>query len=448
MATNEQIRIGVGAGFADDRVAPARDLAERGQLDYLVFECLAERTIARETLTRLSHPDLGYTPNLIDRLAAVLPVCVARGTRIVTNMGAANPRQARLAVRQWCQANQVSLGPIGVVEGDDVLAVLRAHPELRLMECGTPVEALLPDVVAANAYLGAAPLADALGQGAAMVITGRVADPALFVACMMDGLGWRYDDYPLIGAGTFAGHLLECGAQVSGGCFADPGVKEVPDLAHVGMPYVDVHRDGRMELGKVDGTGGRLDAATCTEQALYEIHDPHAYVTADCVLDIAQARFEEIGRDRVAVSGVRARPRTDSYKVSVGYRAGWMGEGEIAYAGPNAFARARLAGEIVKLRLQEAAHVFEDLRVDLIGHTALHGEHGQAQGAYEVRLRVCGRSLHKEAARAVGVEVKTLNLNGPAGSGGSASTLREVIGVKSVLMPRHWVHPHVTMERL
>jgi len=417
-----------------------------GALDYLVFECLAERTIARETLTKLGNPALGYTPNLTDRLGAVLKTCVDNGTRIVTNMGAANPQGARRALRRWAQDNQVAMGPVAVVEGDDVLEQIRANPGMKMLECGEPIESILPQVTSANAYLGADVVAEALSTGAQLVITGRVADPALFLGCMLHGLGWSYDDYARLGVGTFAGHLLECGTQLSGGCFADPGRKEVGDLAHVGLPFADVGVNGDLSLGKMASQGGRLDISTCSEQALYEIHDPASYTTPDCVLDITQMRFTQVAPDRVAVHGVRARPRTDSYKVTVGYKAGWQGEGEIGYAGPNALGRARLSAAIVKQRLEESGHTFLDYRVDYIGYSSLHGEFGQFAEPYEVRLRISGRSQSKQAAQALGFEVKTLNLNGPAGAGGTSSAVREVIGVKSILMPRSWVHPVVSLE--
>lgn len=444
----ETIRVGVGAGFADDRIEPARELALRGALDYLVFECLAERTIARETLTRLGNADLGYTPNMIERLAAVVPACVERQTKIVTNMGAANPLRARTVLRQWARKSGIALGRIAVVQGDDVLDQICKNPDLQMLECGEPVEAILPTITSANAYLGADIVAQALAGGSQVVITGRIADPALFLGCMMHGLGWSYDDYSRLGTGTFAGHLLECGAQLSGGCFADPGCKHVPDLAHLGLPFADINVDGALMLGKLPDTGGRLDIATCSEQTLYEIHDPSAYVTPDCILDLTDVYFSEHGRDRVSVHGARARPRTDSYKVTVGYRAGWQGEGEIGYAGPNALARARLAAEIVRQRLRDSGHAYEDFRVDYIGYSSLHGEIAGTTEPYEVRLRVSGRSTDKKSATAVGFEVKTLNLNGPAGAGGTSAAVREVIGVKSLLLPRSWVHPTVSEEIL
>ncbi|GAA0528161.1 acyclic terpene utilization AtuA family protein [Pigmentiphaga daeguensis] len=444
--TKTRVRIGAGAGFSDDRFEPALELAERGELDYLVFECLAERTIARETLSRIKDPETGYTPYMRDRLRMVMPACMQAGIRIVTNMGAANPLGAARVIRR--DALSLGLPPpvVAAVVGDDVTEIVRAHPELRLLDTGEPVESLLPRMAAANAYLGADIVREALARDAQIVVTGRVADPSMFVGCMLHGLGWSYDDYPRLAAGTFTGHLLECAAQLTGGCFADPGKKDVPDMARIGFPYADVDADGSVRLGKVAGSGGRLDVATCTEQALYEIHDPARYITPDCVLDITEAEFEQLGPDRVGFRGTRAAPRTDTYKVVVGYHDGWIGEGEVGYAGPNAVARARLSEQIVRERLKLRGFSYPEIRVDYIGMSSLHGMGAGRSEPYEVRLRVAARSPDKKAAQAVGFEMRTLNVNGPAGGGGTLEALREVIGVRSLLLPRHLVHPEVVIE--
>jgi hypothetical protein len=444
--TKNGIRVGCGAGFSDDRIDPAQEMAERGNCDYIAFECLAERTIARENLTRLKDPEKGYTPYLAERFQAVLPACVRNGTRIVTNMGAANPLAAARAVRREASALGLEDIPVAVVLGDDVSEQVRAHPDLPLLESGEPVESLLPRMAAANAYLGADVVCDALATGAPVVMTGRVSDPSLFLACMLHGLGWRYDDYDRLAVGTIAGHMMECAAQLTGGCFADPGRKEVADMARIGFPYADVSRDGDLVLGKVEGSGGRLDEMTCKEQVLYEMHDPARYITPDCILDVTEVRFESIGKDRVRVHGARARPRTPTYKVVVGYHDGWIGEGEVGYAGPNALARARLAERIVRERLQMRGFHYPEIRVDYIGMSSLHGMGAGRPEPYEVRLRIAARSPDRKAAQAVGFEVRTLHVNGPAGGGGGTNALREVLGVKSLLMPRELVRTEVIVE--
>jgi hypothetical protein len=440
------IRVGCGAGFSDDRIDPAQEMAERGRVDYLVFECLAERTIARENLTRLKDPGKGYTPYLAERFQAVLPACLRNGIRIVTNMGAANPLAAARAVRQEAQALGLGEIPVAVVLGDDVTEAIRANPQLPLLESGEPVESILPRMAAANAYLGADVVRDALTTGAPVVMTGRVSDPSLFLACMLHGLEWNYDDYPKLAVGTIAGHLMECAAQLTGGCFADPGKKDVPGMATIGFPFADVGADGGLVLGKVDGSGGRLDEMTCKEQVLYEMHDPSSYITPDCILDVTAVSFEQIGKDRVRVLGPKARARTPTYKVVIGYHDGWIGEGEVGYAGPNALARARLSEQVVLERLKMRGFTYPEIRVDYIGMSSLHGMGEGRPEPYEVRLRIAARSPDRKAAQAVGFEVRTLHVNGPAGGGGGSNAVREVLGVKSLLMPRDLVQTRIVVE--
>ena len=441
------MRIGSGAGTIDDRLEPALELAERGALDYLVFECLAERSIARESLARLHDPARGYAPSLHERLRLVLPTCIEQGVRIIGNMGAANPLGAAVAAR--CEARDLGLGdlPCAVVLGDDVADAVRGQPELTLMETGEPLEAILPRMVSANAYLGADVVCDALATGAPLVLTGRVADPSLYLAPMMYALGWSYDDLPKLAAGTAAGHLLECTASVTGGCFGWPGKKDVPDLARVGFPFADVGRDGTISIGKTPDSGGRLDVMTCTEQLIYEIHDPTAYVTPDCVLDITGIRLVQEAEDRVRLEGARAGPRTDSYKVVVGYSDGYIGEGEVSFGGIDAVPRAKWAAEVVEERLRLRGLTYDDFRVDLIGMSSLHGDPDSRPEPYEVRLRMAGRSQDRRAAHAIGFEVRALHMNGPGGAGGASEPrVREVLAVKSVLLPRSLVHPRVVVE--
>ncbi len=445
-ANKNTVRVGTGAGFSDDRFEPARDLAERGKVDYLVFECLAERTIARETLSRLKDPERGYTPYLVERFEAVLPACIEQNVRVVTNMGAANPVAAARKVREVAQSLGLGDIPVAVVTGDDVADVIRKHPALSLMESGDPVESLLPKMAAANAYLGADVICDALATGAPIVMTGRVADPSMFVGALMHAHGWSYDDYPKLAVGTLAGHLMECAAQLTGGCFIDPGKKDADDPVNIGFPYADVTRDGSLTLGKLEDSGGRLDVQTCTEQALYEMHDPTSYITPDCVLDITDVEFASESKHRVRATGAKARPRTPSYKVVIGYHDGYIGEGEVGYAGPNALARARLAERIVRERLKMRGFSYPEIRVDYIGMSSLHGMGENRPEPYEVRLRMAARSPDRKAAQAVGFEMRTLHVNGPSGGGGGTNAVREVMGIKSVLLPREWVTPRVSVE--
>jgi hypothetical protein len=440
-AMKGRIRVGCGAGYAGDRWEPALELAERGAIDYLAFECLAERTIAREQLARRADPGSGYNPLLAHRIRAVLAACKRRGVRIISNMGAANPRRAGEAVLDLAREEGLADVSVAALEGDDVLEVVRAMPELLLMESGAPLESLLPRLASANAYLGADAIAEALATGADVIITGRVADPSLFLAPMLFEFGWSYDDYGRLAQGTIAGHLLECAGQVTGGYFADPGKKDVPGLARLGFPFAEVSGVGEVVIGKPAGSGGRIDRMTCAEQLLYEMHDPADYITPDCILDVPDVTFAEVAPDWVRVEGARARPRTSTYKVSIGYLDGYVGEGQMSYGGPNAIARVRLAGEVVCERLRLRGFAYDEMRIELIGMESLHGPASDRPEPYEVRLRVAGRCRERPAAEAVGEEVETLLTNGPAGGAGDFKQVREILAVQSVLLPRQLVRP-------
>jgi hypothetical protein len=440
--------------MSDDRIPPAVELIERGELDYICCECLAERTIAREALDRARNPARGFTPTLLERMEAILPPARAHGVRIVSNMGAANPRGAARAVLEAAPGWGCADTTCAVVLGDDVTELVRGMPGLAIMEDGTPLESILPRMASANAYLGADVVAAGLATGAEIVITGRVADPSLFLGPMLHAFGWAYDastqdGWARLAAGTLAGHMLECTGQLTGGCFADPGMKDVEDLAGLGYPFVDVTSQGAIMLGKTPGSGGRLDRATCTEQILYEMHDPAAYITPDCVLDITGVTFREDAADRVAVLGATARPRTPTYKVVVRYFDGYIGAGEMGYAGPNAVARARLAADVVQERLRRRGFTYCEYRVDLIGMTSLHGDDGTPKPEpYEVRLRIAARTANRRAAEAVGAEVRALHMQGPGMAGGGINLgAREILAVKSVLLDRALVHPEVLLER-
>ncbi len=438
------IRIGAGAGYAADRWEPALELIETCNLDYIAFECLAERTIAMGQLEKLRDPDKGYNPYLEDRWRLLLGPAKARGVKIITNMGAANPMAA--ARRTLALAKEMGLPSlkVAVVTGDDVSALVQSHPELPMMETGEPVGSLGNSMISANAYLGAEPIRDALDMGADVVITGRVADPSLFLGPMMHAFGWQPDDWPRIAAGTALGHLLECAGQVTGGYFSDPGVKDVAGLDQLGFPFAEVSDDGSAWIGKPEGSGGAVTPATCTEQILYECGDPARYTTPDCVADFTGLRFDQIRPDHVAVMGATALPRTEAFKTTVCYHAGHIGEGHVGYVGTNARARAELAADIVRSRLSQRHLDLDELRIELIGLNSLHGQASPTEGEpYEVRLRVAGRSMNRRHAEYVGQETQSLLTNGPYGGGGDFMQIRDLVGVRSVLMPRDWVRPHV-----
>lgn len=414
-------RIGSGAGFSGDRVEPAEDLLRRGSLDDLVLECLGERTVALAQQRRLADPSLGYERRLPARFTRLLPLAIAGGVRVITNMGAANPLAAGQVTRALLDAHGLG-GRVAVVTGDDVLADVDL--DAPAWETGKPLREH-GEIVSANAYLGAETLLPALS--ADVVITGRVADPSLFVAPLADRLGWDLDDLPRIAAGTAVGHLLECAGQLTGGYFADPGYQDVPDLHALGFPFADVDRDGGARIGKLPGTGGLLSRATAREQLLYEITDPAAYLTPDVTLDVRDVSIAETGSGAVLVAGASGTPRPESLKVSVGYRAGSKVEAEISYAGPNAARRAALATEVVMRRLAGVP-----LRAEVLG------------GATDCRLRVAAISHDPDVLDRVGDEVESLYTNGPAGGGGVRVHVTEVIGIASTVIPRDAVRPAVT----
>ncbi|AUO22285.1 MAG: DUF1446 domain-containing protein [Pseudomonas sp.] len=438
------LRIGSGAGYSGDRIEPAVELAEQGDLDYLVFECLAERTIALAQQARISDPQGGYDPLLSERMRRVLPFVGQpdgrRRLRVITNMGAANPVAAAVEVRRIASELGLNLKVLAVV-GDDVLETLRAQPE-QLLDNGQTLGSLGERLISANAYLGADGIIDALRAEADVVITGRVADPSLFLAPQMFEFGWAADDWQRLGRGTLVGHLLECAGQVSGGYFADPGFKDVDDLARLGFPLAEIDADGEALITKVAGSGGRVSRATCTEQLIYEVHDPAAYLTPDVCADFSQVAFTEEAVDRVRAHGASGRPRPEALKVSVGYLDGWIGEGQISYGGPGAVARAQLARDVVLKRLELTGVRMQDVRAELIGVDSLHGPRSTVE-PWEVRLRIAARCAERSEAVRVGNEVETLYTNGPSGGGGASKSLRQVVAVASLLLPRHAVNPRI-----
>lgn len=440
-----KIRIGAGAGFSGDRIEPAVVLTENGNLDYLVFECLAERTIAMAVRTRLKQTEMGYDPYLDERLGAVLPVAVRNRTRIISNMGAANPVAA--ARRAAEIAAKLGLGPlkIAAIAGDDVLPQLREHDRALIDAPGTVLQ-WQGDLISANAYLGAEPIAQALAEGADIVITGRVADPSLFVAPLVHEFGWKWDDWNLLGRGTVIGHLLECAGQVTGGYFSDPGFKDVPNLADLGFPLAEVSADGSAVITKVAGTGGRVTEATCKEQLLYELHDPGRYLTPDVVADFSTVRFSQIAADCVHVTGGGGAARPESLKVSVGFREGYVGEGQITYAGPGSVERGRLALAIVEERLKRLDNDILDLRLELIGVDSVQVGNRPDQPPAEVRARVAARMRSRAAAEMVGREVEALYTNGPAGGGGATQCTKPVVAVVSTLIARDEVVSRIHWE--
>ena len=442
----KKIRLGSGAGYSGDRIEPAVELAEKGEIQYLCFECLAERTIAIAQQAKMKDPAQGYDALLAARMEAVLPICHKKGIKIITTMGAANPQAGAAKIKQIAEKLNIKGLKIAAVSGDDVLAAIR-NQELSIEETGAKLSTIKDKLVSANAYLGVAPIIEALQAGADIVITGRVADPALFIAPLVYEFGWSLDDWNLMGQATVIGHLLECAGQVTGGYFADPGFKDVPGVGHLGFPIAEVGADGSLVITKVESAGGMVTLATCKEQLLYEIHNPKTYFTPDVVADFTGVKMEQIGKDQVRVSGGTGGAKTGLLKVSLGYVDSYIGEGQISYAGPGAVNRGQLALDIVKERLEFMGVKMQENRYDLMGVDSLHGEKLSAgHDPYEVRVRVTGRTETMAEAVRIGNEVETLYTNGPAGGGGAWKSAREVVAMVSVIVPDSVVNYSVQYE--
>ena len=442
----KKIRLGSGAGYSGDRIEPAVELAEKGEIQYLCFECLAERTIAIAQQAKMKDPAQGYDALLAARMEAVLPICHKKGIKIITNMGAANPQAGAAKIKQIAEKLNIKGLKIAAVSGDDVLAAIRDQ-DLTIEETGAKLSTIEDKLVSANAYLGVAPIIEALQAGADIVITGRVADPALFIAPLVYEFGWSLDDWNLMGQATVIGHLLECAGQVTGGYFSDPGFKDVPGVGHLGFPIAEVGADGSLVITKVESAGGMVTLATCKEQLLYEIHNPKTYFTPDVVADFTGVKMEQIGKDQVRVSGGTGGAKTGLLKVSLGYVDSYIGEGQISYAGPGAVNRGQLALDIVKERLEFMGVKMQENRYDLMGVDSLHGEKLSAgHDPYEVRVRVTGRTETMAEAVRIGNEVETLYTNGPAGGGGAWKSAREVVAMVSVIVPDSVVNYSVQYE--
>jgi len=431
------LRLGTGAGYSGSRVEPALEIAQSGDVSYLIFECLGERTIAIAQNLRREGRGTGFDPYLEWRMPRVLEACLPRDIRIVSNMGAANPDAAGLRIREL--VGEMGLKPvrIGVIHGDDALDVVRSSDAE--LDTGARVSELGDRLVSASAYIGAEPIVEALQRGARIVIGGRIADPSLFLGPMRFEFGWGDREWSLLGAGTLVGHLLECSAQVTGGYFADPGYQEVDGLESVGFPIAEVEPTGEAVITKVAGSGGLVSVATCAEQVLYEVGDPTAYLTPDVTADFSNSTLAEVGRDRVRVRGGSGRPAPDKLKVAVGYLDGFIGEGAISYGGPGALARARLAGEIIQKRLALIGLDVRELCVDVIGWDSLYGRSLSDAEPGEVRLRIAGKTSTREEADEIGHEVEALYGTGPAGGGGVGRSVKEVLAIGSCYIPRKLV---------
>jgi hypothetical protein len=435
------IRLGAGAAWWGDRVDPAAQLARDGALDYLCFETMAEATMSSARVRMradLSYP--GYDTYLDDRMHAVLASCRRNGTKIISNQGWANPEAAGAriaAIARELGIQGLRIATVTGVVGDDTIK----HFDGNVLETGVRFRDLPFEIVSVDAYLGAAPIVEALKQGADVVVTSRVADPSLYVAPIAYEFGWGLDDWHRLGKATVVGHLMECAAQSTGGYFADPGYKDVPDLARLGFPIAIVEGSGDAVVTKLPSAGGLVTTRTLKEQLLYEIHDPSAYVTPDVVADFTHVRFEEIGKDQVRVSGGTGRARTGALKACVGCHEGFVAEDWFFFAGPGALEKAKLARGVLQERFRMVDLRADEVRIDFLGVNAVHGELSPApvSAPYEIGVRVAARARDLREATKVVREVDAMAVCGLAGTGKRVpprERTREVIGLHSILLPR------------
>lgn len=446
--------IGCGAGFSGDRfdaaVPVVATLAQTRGPRFLIYEVLAERTLAIAQRLKRENPSQGYSPFLDHYLPLVLADCHQHGIRIVTNMGSANPVAAAKRVLELARNVGIRGLKVAAVTGDDLLTTMS---EAQLREQPTFEGIALGDqpILAANVYLGAQPVAQALDTGADVVMVGRTTDAALSLGPLLHVHGWKQDRLDLLAQGTVCGHLLECGAQVSGAYFADPGFKDVPGLARVGFPIGEVSGDGEVIIGKAASTGGLVSRATVIEQLLYEVHDPYNYLTPDVTLDLGNVTVEQVAADRVRVTGARGKKPPATLKATVCVDSGWLGEAEISYAGPNALARAELAAATVRERCRLIG-IADTVRTEVLGTQAVFDDNRQQRRAHispptdgEYRVRAAVRSDERAIAQRVADEVLSLYCSGPAAGAGVRQSVTAQIGTASILVGRDRVEPKVTL---
>lgn len=448
----EKIRIASGQGFWGDMLdAPVRQV-EGGDIDYLMLDYLAEVTMSIMQKQRARDPAAGYARDFVPLMKQILPACVERNIRVTANAGGVNVRGCADAVRNV--ARELGLGgkvKIGIVTGDDIMSdlddLLARGIELRNMDTNEPLSTVRDRIQSANAYLGAWQMVEALNQGAQIVITGRATDTGLTLAPIIHEFGWKETDWNLIAAGTIAGHIIECGAQCSGGnCQYD--WRNIPDLADVGYPIVEAAPDGTFIVTKHDGTGGLVNVPSVKEQLLYEMGDPHNYITPDCIADFASIQLEEAGQNRVRVHGIQGRSATEFLKVSISYSAGYKAVGTLVYSWPDAYEKAQAADKILRARLERLGLRFDQILTEYVGANATHGALAGTPSAdlAEVQLRIGVRGDDRKAIERFTKEIAPLILTGPPGVTGFAGgrpKVEEIVAYWPALIPKKEIKPHV-----
>lgn len=449
------VRVAAGQGFWGDWLEAPRRQVEGGPIDYLMLDYLAEVTMSILQKQKARDPAMGYARDFIGAVDSVLPAVAEQGVRIIANAGGVNPAACAAAVLALLdQRGRRGTIPIGVVTGDDLLdridQLLAEGHALANMDTGAPLSTVRDRVLAANAYIGSTPIVEALGLGARIVITGRSTDTALTMAPLRHAFGWADDDWNRLAAGIVAGHIIECGAQCSGGnCLHD--WRSIPDLADVGYPIVEASPDGSFEIVKHPGTGGRISVPSVTEQLVYEMGDPRSYITPDVIADFTTIRLEASGPDRVRVTGIEGRPPTDKLKVSIAYSAGYKAVGTLVYAWPDALEKARLADVVLRERLERLGLRFDAILTEFVGASATHGPlAGDASEAPEVQLRIGVRGSDARAIERFTRELAPLVLNGPpsvTGFAGGRPKVEEIVAYWPALIDKTAVDTRVEVLR-
>lgn len=453
--SDRTVRIASGQGFwGDDLDAPVRQV-EGGPIDYLMLDYLAEVTMSIMQKQRARDPEAGYARDFVPLMERIFAKCIDGGVRVVTNAGGVNPDGcADALVEAGRRAGVAGRARVGLVTGDDLMdrldELLADGHELANMETGEPLSTIRDQVQSANAYIGAAPIVEALRQGADVIVTGRSTDTALTYGPLIHEYGWSNDDHDRIAAGVIAGHINECGAQCTGGnCLIDWW--EIPEMAKVGFPIVEVSEDGTFVVTKHPGTGGRVTRASVAEQIVYEMGDPKVYITPDVVADFTTINLDDLGNDRVRVHGIEGGPRTDFLKVSIAYASGWKATGTLTYSWPDAAAKARAADKILRERMDRLGLVFDEIRTELVGWDSTHGALVGPPPADlpEVQLRVGVRGQDKASVERFSREIAPLVLTGPpsvTGFAGGRPRVQQIMAYWPALLKREAVEDHLKVE--
>jgi Acyclic terpene utilisation family protein AtuA len=447
------VRLGAGMAFWGDSVQPAITMAERGEIDYLCCDHLAELTMSILSKQRKKNPDFGYTRDILDLLRGALATCAANGIKIVTNAGGANPRSCATAIAGLARELGITGLRIAVVTGDDIETMIDdlmdAGVPFANMDTGQDLAAVRGRLTHACAYTGCEGIVEALGRGADIVVCGRVTDIALYLGPLIHEFGWAPDDWQRLGMATVVAHCIECGGQATGGLYAG-GWQNIPDLENLGYPIAEFAGDGSAVITKTPGTGGRVDVGTVSEQLVYEILDPGRYLTADVTADFSQVALEQVGPDRIRVTGGTGRPRPETLKVNMGYRAGFIGEVQFTYTWPDAYAKARRGLEFLKNRLERARFKYEDEIIEYLGQNSMWEDRiaiPDRDDLAEIVVRYAARCETAVEARKVFTECVPLYNNGPAGVAGVGTRppLKELYALWPCLVPREHITQFVEM---